>query len=255
MSVGRSQKREENSMLAASVEGSRSGSASLATPALGAWASSRSKLLITVLLAALLTGVLGVAVYKREEIAELVSRGANVLGEGVRAAGQSPIAKSLAALLDQRSPGERTQAELTKDKQRNAAQPRQRALGKVRPALPTPFVQALTTPVPPVVPEAVPVASLNPLVPSIVPAAILPPPPVFIGGGGPGGGGGFPGGGGGPPGGGSPPNVPPGVEVPPVVSPVPEPATWLTMILGFYILARALRKQRPAKARGAALTA
>lgn len=242
-------------MLEATVQGNRSGSSAALAPAFGASASSRSKLLLAVLLAAMLTGLLGVAIYKRAEIADLVGRGAKVLGESASAAGKSPIAKSLAALLDQRSPGERTQAELTKGKQRYAARPRQRALGKVRPALPAPFVQALTTPVPPVVPEAVPVASLNPLVPSVVPAAIFPPSPVFIGGGGPGGGGGFPGGGGGPPGGGSPPGVPPTVEVPPVVSPVPEPATWLTMILGFYILARALRKQRPVKAGGAALVA
>ena len=114
----------------------------------------------------------------------------------------------------------------------------------------------MTTPIPDFVPEAAPVVGLNsPLIPSVLPGpAFGPTPAVFVGGGGgPGGGGGGPGGGGGGPGGGG--GGPPGIEVPPVVAPVPEPATWLTMILGFYILARALRRQRPATAHGAAFTA
>jgi hypothetical protein len=56
------------------------------------------------------------------------------------------------------------------------------------------------------------------------------------GGGIPGGGGGLPGGGGGTPGGGG--------TTPGVVGAVPEPATWLTMILGFAIVGGIMRRAR-----------
>lgn len=56
------------------------------------------------------------------------------------------------------------------------------------------------------------------------------------GGGTPGGGGGLPGGGGGTPGGGG--------TSPGVVGAVPEPATWLTMILGFAIVGGIMRRAR-----------
>jgi len=211
------------------------------------------------LLVALFAGALGVAVYKRAGIADFVGHASEVLGQSASAAGGLPLAKSLVALLDQRSPGERTKAELANDKQRLAARPQQRALGKVRPALPAPFVKALTTPpVAALVPEVVPVVALNsPLVAPLLSAPIIgSTPAVLVGGGGPGGGVGGPGGGGVGPGGGS---SPPGTDVVPpvvaVVSPVPEPATWLTMILGFYMLARVVRKQRPAKAQSAAFAA
>lgn len=238
-------------MLAGSVHGNAAGPASSwMARTLGAAASARSRLLTIILIAAMVVGLAGVGIYNRAEIADIISRGAKVLGAGASAMGNSPLAKSMAALLDQRSPGQRTQAELANDKQRYAERPRQRALGKIRPALPVPFVKALTNPVPDVVPGVVPLAQ-SPLAPSIVPAAIISPPPVFVGGGG--GGGGPGGGGGGPPGGGDPP--PPGVELPPVTPPVPEPSTWLMMMLGFCFLARALRGQRPVTARRAALAA
>ena len=236
-------------MQVASVVGKQSGSAAAVMARLVGGAASPRKLVAVILLAVLLAGALGVAIYKRAEIADLVNRASNMLGQSASAAGNLPLAKSLVALFDQRSPGERTKGELAIDKQRSAARPQQRALGKVRPALPAPFVKALTTPIPDFVPEAVPVVGLSsPLIPSVLPGpAFGPTPAVFVGGGGgPGGGGGGPGGGGG---------GPPGIEVPPVVAPVPEPATWLSMILGFYILARALRRQRPATAHGAAFPA
>jgi hypothetical protein len=60
------------------------------------------------------------------------------------------------------------------------------------------------------------------------------------GGGLPGGGGGLPGGGGGTPGGGG--------TTPGVVGAVPEPATWLTMILGFAIVGGIMRRARQQEA-------
>lgn len=236
----------------ASVVGKQSGSAVSVAWLVGGARSPR-KFVAVIMLAVLLSGVLGLAIYKRADMADLIDRASKMLGQSASAAGGLPLAKSLVALLDQRSPGERTKGELARDKQRFAARPQQRALGKVRPALPAPFVKALTTPVPDAVQEAVPVAGLTgPLVPDLpLGPSLVSAPLVLVGGGGPGGGGGGPGGGGGGPG----PGPGPGIEVPPVVTPVPEPATWLTMILGFYILARALRRQRPVIAHGAALTA
>lgn len=149
-------------------------------------------------------------------------------------------AKSLMALLEDRSPGDRTAAELTKTKKK----PEQRALGKVtKPKPPEEFIQAIAPPPPalsdlPTFPVAV--AGLGPLV------DIPPPPP---GGGGiitfdapPGGGGG------GPPGGDDdnppvnpPPENPPENPPPPVV---PEPATWASMLLGFGVTGLVIRRRR-----------
>ncbi len=175
-------------MFAGSVQGNRSGFAtSWLAGALGVVTASRSRLTAALLAVALIVGLGGLALFKGAEIAELVARGSKVLGESASAAGSSPLAKSMAALLGQRSPGERTQGELANDKKRYTAQPKQRALGKIRPALPAPFVKALTNPVPEIVPEA-PLLAQNPLVPTTVPAAVGSP-PVFVGGGGGGGGG------------------------------------------------------------------
>ena len=238
-------------MFAGSIQGNRSGFAtSLATRTFGAVVSSRSKLLIAILAAAMLASLGGIAMVNRAEIADLIVRGSKALGESASAVGNTPLARSMVALLGQRSPGERTQGDLVSDKRRYAEQPKQRALGKIRPALPAPFVKALTNPVADFAPAIV----QNPLVPSLVPAAISSQSPVFVGGGGGGGGPGGGGGGGGAPGGGTP-DGPPGAEVPPVVAPVPEPATWLTMILGFFLLTRALRNQRPVTVRRAAQAA
>ena len=202
-----------------------------------------------IMLALILSGLLGMAVYQRASLVDFLNRASSMLGQSASAAGNLPLAKSLVALLDQRSPGERTAGELASNKKRLAAKPQQRALGKVRPALPAPFVKALTTPIADVVEQAIPIAGLDsPLLASVLPGPVLISTPGGIGGGGPGGGGGGPGGGGGGP-------PPPSVEVPPVVTSVPEPGTWLTFILGFYLLACALRRQRLAKASGAALTA
>ena len=157
-------------------------------------------------------------------------------------------AKSLMALLEDRSPGDRTAAELTKTKTKK---PEQRALGKVtKPKPPEEFIQAIAPPPPALSdlpPFPVAVAGVGPLV------DIPPPPP---GGGGivtfdapPGGGGGGGGGGGdtenppeNPPPENPPPENPPPENPPPPV--VPEPATWATMLLGFGVTGLMMRRRR-----------
>jgi len=157
-------------------------------------------------------------------------------------------AKSLAELLGQRSPGERTQAELTKMK-------KTRALAKVRHAAATPAVKGpspLTLArilLPPV--EDLPVDLGNPMVTAQAPQPLsfyVSPPPGAGGGGivvtppGPGGGGTVV----------TPPGEkPPGDIFPPrpselVVPPpaVPEPGTWAMMLLGFGLMGWSLRRDR-----------
>jgi hypothetical protein len=174
-------------------------------------------------------------------------------------------AKSLAELIDQRSPGERTSAELTKLKKAH------HAVAKVRPKV------AMT---PPVSPTALALAKLllppPEAVETIAPVALLGagPPPTLGGIVSPPGGGIFPPPEGGflpPPGGGTttppggtttPPGgttTPPGDVTPPPggdthipkdepkdiipVPPVPEPGTWATMLLGFALIGWQLRRQ------------
>ena len=167
-------------------------------------------------------------------------------------------AKSLAELLDQRSPGTRTAGVLTKTKLgRSVLADR---LAAPKPVVPKNLAEVLAPPVSALAPTDldVPVAELAPVLPP-PPGAILLPPPgggVFVPppGGGvvtpPGGGGTPPGGGGGTPPG--PPDTPP--DVPPPA--IPEPGTWMTMILGFGLIGWSLRRDRayaPASSAGRAL--
>jgi hypothetical protein len=149
-------------------------------------------------------------------------------------------AKSFLAMITDRSPGERTKAELTKMKSKKLAMatPKMRALPKVaKPELPKEFVAAIAPPLPNIaeVPATAPLSSIGPLL--ITPGI-------------PGAGGGIvvppqapPGGGGGPPG--PPPESPPVTPTPTENPPsVPEPGTWATMLLGFGLTGWMMRRRR-----------
>lgn len=152
-------------------------------------------------------------------------------GNAIRAA-----AANFLDLINGRSPGKRTVAELTKRAKVTAAkaQPRQRALAKVFPPsnLLAPPESAQTeialqpqeSAIGPVPAGPVPVEFTPPGEAPIVP----PSPPV------------------GPPGLPGPPG-PPGLPPPPP-PPVPEPATWLSMLVGFFVLGGALRQRTSAAA-------
>lgn len=148
---------------------------------------------------------------------------------------------SALAILAERSPGERTTAELTKLKKRRlaatAAKPRERALGKIFTPTPSALFKALT---PTTELALAPVADFVPtsLAPTGIPGFLTPAaegPPAVVSTG--------PGGGGG--GGGGTTTTPPG-DVPTVPSAVPEPGTWATMLLGFAMLGFAFRSRRAA---------
>ena len=162
-------------------------------------------------------------------------------------------AKSFMAMISERSPGDRTKAELTRTKNRAAAAPKQRALGKITPPPhPKEFVEAIAPP-PPKITEGVPLAAapttLGPLLiaPSTPGGIVIPPSAPTPGGtGGPS-----------PPGVGepTPPGVeeptpttqppPPGDDEPPPMPPVvPEPGTWATMLLGFGLTGLMIRRRR-----------
>lgn len=158
-------------------------------------------------------------------------------------------AQSLSDVFNERSPGERTSAQLTKTKHA-------RALAKTRPhvvvppAQPHELARILMPP-----PADVPLE----LAPPVPMASLILPPPVSgfmapgAGGGGaivspPGGGAivGPPGGGGGitPPGGST--EVIPNEPRQPVPSAVPEPSTWALMLLGFGLVGWRSRRTRSA---------
>ena len=152
-------------------------------------------------------------------------------------------AQSLADLIAQRSPGARTEGQLTKTKHA-------RALAKLRttPANRQPSTPAVAKPAtktdmaqlvdllngPPLIPAAVdlqqplPLAELSPVPPSL--GDIV-----------------FPGSSPSPPGGGSPPATFPGTgPKQPIIPPpaVPEPGTWATMLLGFGLIGWRMRRAR-----------
>jgi len=144
-------------------------------------------------------------------------------------------AQSLIDLLDKRSPGRRTQGELTKTKVRHALlASRLAAVPSTK--LPAELEQVLAAPPPALLPVDVAAPPLVEMAAPLLPPGIFASPP--------GGGGGVtsPPGGGGP---GSPPGQPPLTPVPPPA--VPEPGTWLTMLVGFGLMGFLLRR-RPTRA-------
>jgi len=140
--------------------------------------------------------------------------------------------KSLLEMLQGRSPGPRTVAELTKHKRAAAALvPHERALAKVKhPALPKEFIQALVPP-----PPTVPAGPGGPLFASSTPQVVVPQlsqssgPPIVT-----------------PliPGGGTPlvPDTPQPPSPPPT-PPLPEPGTWAMLLVGFAFIGWKMRQQ------------
>lgn len=151
-----------------------------------------------------------------------------------------------ASIFSGRSPGQRGAGALVQSKPHMAAAPSERVLSPVleRPGTPIPAnLDDLPNKVMDVVaPGAVPVPG-TPGANIAAPPLPLPLPGVPGSSGGvipPGGGGG---GGGGSSGGGI---TPPGPPPPPVVTPVPEPATWVMMIAGVGLIGLQLRRRRAA---------
>ena len=151
-------------------------------------------------------------------------------------------AESIADLLAKRSPGTRTEAHLNKTKHKHY---RVLAEREAAPDVPAPLL-AMAPPATlpevalPAIPDFVTLAQSAPALPAIF--APIPIGGIFA----PGGGGGtLPGAPGGPGGPGGPPQQPPPpgppTETPP---PVPEPATWAMMILGFGLIGLTTRRQR-----------
>jgi hypothetical protein len=173
--------------------------------------------------------------------------------------GAQGAASEILRLLDARSPGERSNAQLAKGKpKKTAADGRkdvsEQALGKVFP----PRESVTDTPeelLAKFVPAGVPSIAVPLEIPSVGLTDVAPPGdlpitglPALIGGGGGSGGLPFVGGGlsvggggdgdGGTSGGGTPP-----VTTTPVTSAVPEPATWMMMILGFFACGWTMRRK------------
>jgi len=165
---------------------------------------------------------------------------------------QAAVAKaeSLVDLLDKRSPGQRTAAQLTKIKHKQVA------LAKVRPAARTQPVVGFASLTSMPVELASLVMPATPLVPPSLGQIDLGSPPTLGSIVAPPGGGVIsspPGGGGGTPGGGPPATNPTEPREPLIVTPpVPEPATWLTMLLGFGLIGWQIRR---GKRRGVTLQA
>lgn len=151
-------------------------------------------------------------------------------------------AKTFSDLLNARSPGERTEGQLSNTKHKHVV------LAE-RDAEPADLKQPLKDFAEALLPTAPPAVTIDapPQVPQF--ALELPPPAVFFTppGGGivtpPGGVSTPPGGPGGPPN--QPPETPPLQPTPPPA--LPEPGTWLMMILGFGMVGVALRRNAPSK--------
>lgn len=159
--------------------------------------------------------------------------------------------KSLADLLDARSPGARSEAQLTKTKHARAL-PKQRTAPRHTPAAPDlgKVAQLLAAPAAEPVSAASAASfvgappSLATIVGSLPGAEVIPPTGQII----------PPGGGGGviPPGGGPPlvsvPTPQPRAIVPPPA--LPEPGTWACMLLGFGLIGWRIRRRSSAGALG-----
>ena len=180
----------------------------------------------------LLAGATSLAVASASALSIASFSGIDIAGAAVAKA------QSFTDLMNQRSPGKRTAAQLMKTKGKHFKMLAANVPAEIPPAVYTPVAtlfappaQALTAPL---FPAAAPFFAEAP---APFPALFLPP----IGGGflvpgAPGGGGG------------GPPGQPPPVTPPPIVAPpvgvIPEPGTWMTMVLGFGLGGWAMRRRR-----------
>ena len=186
-----------------------------------------------------IAAALSVATFSRTNFAKAIGDAAS--------AGLDNI-KTVAAMLADRSPGQRPEGALASLKQKKQPALHQHALPKVRrPESPLAGIVG-TPPVPPIeLPPTVPLYNMVSGPPDVIPPTAL----VT---------GGLPPGSptGSPPGGGGGIVVPPGitdtptVPVTPVTPALPEPATWAMMLLGFAMVGWAIRRDQRAAARPAA---
>lgn len=194
----------------------------------------RKRLSVAAGLVLLLAAALSIATFSRTGLATVIGDTAST--------GLSKI-KTVAAMLADRSPGERPNGALASLKQKRQPGLHERALPKVqRPESPLAGIVG-TPPVPPVeMPPATPLYSMvttPPISQTLIPG---------------GSGGGSPPGQTPPPGGGGgivvPPETPtvPGTPVTPVTPAVPEPGTWAMMLVGFGLLGWAIRRDKRAAA-------
>ena len=208
---------------------------------------SRRNVGVAILLA--LAATLGLAIASRPDIASsFAQRFGSSVTQGLESGVQG--IKTVAAMMAERSPGERAKGALASLKHKRVTELHERALPKVRkPAPPVSPLAAIVAAPPPAstIPPAAPLYSLmtGPPVP-IPPVGAI---PVGGGGGGsppvdistPGGGGGI-----------VPPitttSVPPLTPTPTQTSAVPEPGTWALMLLGFGFVGLVVRRDRAALA-------
>jgi len=149
--------------------------------------------------------------------------------------------ETVAAMLAERSPGARPEGALANLKHTLQAAHHERALPKIRsPYGPPTAYEALAAPPPPAPIAPLPQAPLFATIAGGPP--VVPPggggtsgPPILSNIPGPGGGGGF-----------SPPVTLATPQTPTPIEAVPEPASWVMMLLGFALMGRALRRRRAA---------
>jgi len=214
-------------------------------PGAGPTFLTRRNAIVAVLLA--LATAAGLFIASRPDLVKSIGqRFGSSVSQGVKDGVQG--IKTVAAMMAERSPGERAQGALASLKHKRAPAIHERALPKVRrPAAPpiSPLAAIVAgPPVPPAIPPAAPIYSLMTGPPTAIPPIGAIPvsgggaPPII----------GSPGGGGGGGGGGvivPPVTTTPGTPTPPTqTSAVPEPGTWALMLLGFGFVGLTVRRDR-----------